>query len=163
MQINMDLPFKLLFVFLLEIQVCFARQEVNPARQIISQYKIVFNDPLKKIPVPYSVDAPMLENGFTGVAISGQPEKQVCHLARNDFWRLKSSLNHSFPAVLGKLEIDIPGFSGKKIGYKRIILEGRAFAADIEFPVTDAVRLTIKNALACPLISTFQVLGAYET
>ncbi|WP_223552342.1 alpha-L-fucosidase, partial [Aestuariivivens sp. NBU2969] len=48
-------------------------------------------------------------------------------------------------------------FSGKKIGYKRIILEGRASATDIEFPATDKVRLKIENALACPLISTFSV------
>ena len=49
--------------------------------------------------------------------------------------------------------------SGKKIGYKRIILEGRASAKDIDFPATNAVRLKIDNALACPLISTFQVIG----
>ncbi|MCY1719396.1 alpha-L-fucosidase [Prolixibacteraceae bacterium Z1-6] len=50
-------------------------------------------------------------------------------------------------------------FSGRKIGFKRIVLEGRASAADVEFPATDAVRLKINNALACPLISTFQVIG----
>ncbi len=50
-------------------------------------------------------------------------------------------------------------FSGKKIGYKRIILEGRASAMDIKFPAADAVRLNIENALASPLISTFQVVG----
>lgn len=49
--------------------------------------------------------------------------------------------------------------SGKKIGYKRITPEGRASAKDIEFPATDGVRLKIENALACPLISTFQVIG----
>lgn len=51
--------------------------------------------------------------------------------------------------------------SGKKIGYKRIIYEGRVSAKDIEFPATDGVRLKINNALACPLISTFQVIGKY--
>ncbi|MDX1284861.1 MAG: discoidin domain-containing protein, partial [Draconibacterium sp.] len=49
--------------------------------------------------------------------------------------------------------------SGKKIGYKRIILEGRASASDIEFPACDGVRLKIEDALACPLISTIQVIG----
>lgn len=49
--------------------------------------------------------------------------------------------------------------SGKKIGYKRIILEGRVAAKDIKFPACDAVRLNINNALECPLISTFQVIG----
>lgn len=50
-------------------------------------------------------------------------------------------------------------FSGKKIGYKRIILEGRASAADIKFPSSDGVRLRIENALACPLINTFSIIG----
>lgn len=50
-------------------------------------------------------------------------------------------------------------FTGKKIGYKRIILEGRASASNITFPETDRVRLKIDRALACPLISTFQIIG----
>ena len=53
-------------------------------------------------------------------------------------------------------------FSGQKIGYKRIILEGRASAKDIKFPETNGVRLKIKNALACPLISTFHVVENIE-
>ena len=51
-------------------------------------------------------------------------------------------------------------FSGKLIGYKRIILEGRASALDIKFPAADGVRLKVENALASPLISTFQVVGS---
>jgi alpha-L-fucosidase len=50
-------------------------------------------------------------------------------------------------------------FSGKYIGYKRVILEGRASAKDIEFPATDGVRLKVENAMASPLISTFQIVG----
>lgn len=50
-------------------------------------------------------------------------------------------------------------FSGKHIGYKRIILEGRASAKDFEFPATDGVRLKVDNAMASPLISTFQVVS----
>lgn len=50
-------------------------------------------------------------------------------------------------------------FSGSKIGYKRIILEGRASAVDIKFPASDGVRLIIENALACPLINTFSIIG----
>lgn len=50
-------------------------------------------------------------------------------------------------------------FSGKKIGYKRIILEGSASASDMDFPASDAIRLKINHALACPLISTFQIIG----
>lgn len=50
-------------------------------------------------------------------------------------------------------------FTGRKIGYQRIILAGRASVANIKFPETDGVRLKIDQALACPLISTFQILG----
>ncbi|MEA1876849.1 MAG: alpha-L-fucosidase [Bacteroidota bacterium] len=50
-------------------------------------------------------------------------------------------------------------FSGSMIGYKRIILEGRASASDIKFPASDGVRLKINQALTCPLISTIQVVG----
>lgn len=75
-------------------------------------------------------------------------------------------------------------FAGKKIGYKRIILEGRSAAPALSFnegnidvlkiktegkaqpgtgkltlPVADAVRLKIISAQACPLINNFQVVG----
>ena len=88
-------------------------QKVNSlAKQIISKHKVIYTQPPKKIPVPSSVDAPMLGNGYTGIAISGPPQKQVYYIARNDFWRLKHGYNMSFPAVLGKLEIALPGLEG---------------------------------------------------
>jgi len=37
-------------------------------------------------------------------------------------------------------------------------MEGRASAANIQFPAADGVRLKIENALACPLLSTFSVI-----
>jgi alpha-L-fucosidase len=79
-----------------------------------------------------------------------------------------------------------PVATGKTIGYKRIILEGHALTDNlkfkegdinvnamvkakgrkavapkvkVQFPVTDGVRLNIDQAQACPLISTFQVIG----
>lgn len=88
------------------------RAEDEPSRDIISRYSAVFTKPPARIPSNVSVDAPMMGNGFTGVAIAGKPEKQTYYLARNDFWRLKSSYNESFPAVLGKIEIDIPELDG---------------------------------------------------
>jgi alpha-L-fucosidase len=72
-------------------------------------------------------------------------------------------------------------FSGKTIGYKRIILEGHSTApalafnegnidvlklkengaehGKVTFPVADAVRLKITSAKACPLINNFQIVG----
>lgn len=53
----------------------------------------------------------------------------------------------------------IPAFSGRKIGYKRIILAGRESARDIQFPIADAVRLVILKAGSSPLINNFQVIS----
>jgi len=93
----------LLFVF-----SCNPSDQRASPDELIGKHKAIFTEPPEKIPVPHSVDAPMLGNGYTGVALSGAPEKQVYYFSRNDFWRLKSSLNESYPAVLGKLEIVFP-------------------------------------------------------
>ena len=53
-------------------------------------------------------------------------------------------------------------FAGKKIGYKRIILKGRSSAMRTVIPATDRVRLKITNALACPLINNFKVIGSMK-
>jgi len=103
--------FLLSILLIVQFNSCL-QSEIYPAEMIIRKHKVIFTKPPQKIPVPYSVDAPMLGNGYTGVAISGNPEKQVYYLARNDFWRLKNAYNQSFPAVLGKLEIIIPGLKG---------------------------------------------------
>jgi len=77
-----------------------------------------------------------------------------------------------------------PVFAGKKIGYKRIILEGRsatpALAFDegnidihklkeappqggkLKLPIADAVRLKVRKAKACPLINNFQIIAGKE-
>ncbi|MDF7799842.1 alpha-L-fucosidase [Pontiellaceae bacterium B1224] len=53
-------------------------------------------------------------------------------------------------------------FSGERIGYKRIILAGYGSERKMKIPATNKVRLKIKSALACPLISTFQVVGEMD-
>lgn len=80
----------------------------SPAEGIVGKHTIRFTAPPEHIPSQCSVDAPLLGNGSTGVALSGSPEAQVFYVARNDFWRLKSALDESFPLVLGKVEISIP-------------------------------------------------------
>lgn len=82
-----------------------AAAQVHPAKQIVSQYRNIFNAPPAKTPATVAVDAPLLGNGYTAAAIGGPPEAQHYYLARNDFWRLKSGFNESFPAVLGRLSI----------------------------------------------------------
>lgn len=85
-------------------------QELTEA--IIGKHTIVFTEPPTRIPNRNSVDAPLLGNGFTGIALAGSPEKQIFYVARNDFWRLKSALDESYPLVLGKIELLMPALEG---------------------------------------------------
>jgi alpha-L-fucosidase 2 len=103
-------------------------REDSGAKQVISKHRVIYTKPPGRIPVPHSVDAPLLGNGYTGVAISGQPEKQVYYLARNDFWRLKHGYQESFPAVLGKLEISIPGLEGSSYLVEQDLYEAKTWA-----------------------------------
>lgn len=79
---------------------------------IIGKHTIRFTAPPERIPSQCSVDAPLLGNGSTGVALAGTPDAQVFYVARNDFWRLKSALDESFPLVLGKIELSVPELKG---------------------------------------------------
>ncbi|MDR3260295.1 MAG: hypothetical protein LBT78_00515, partial [Tannerella sp.] len=76
------------------------KQPADRARQvasIVGKHVVRFTKPASRIPAKISVDAPLLGNGFTGVALSGDPDSQVFYVARNDFWRLKSLDNESYP------------------------------------------------------------------
>ncbi|MDR1492886.1 MAG: hypothetical protein LBT05_09220 [Planctomycetaceae bacterium] len=83
-------------------------QQIPSAESIISKHTIKYAQPPKRIPANHSVDAPLLGNGYVGIAVSGAPEKQVFYAARNDFWRLKSLHRHGYPAVLGMIELNLP-------------------------------------------------------
>lgn len=72
----------------------------------------IFEAPPQRIPSHYSVDAPLLGNGSMGVALSGPPERLTFHLNRNDFWRLVSAHNESFPAIAGRVELSVPALKG---------------------------------------------------
>jgi hypothetical protein len=79
---------------------------------IVGKHVIRFTKPAERIPSQFSVFAPLLGNGFSGVALSGKPEHQVFYAARNDFWRLKHGHSEAYPAVLGKIELNIPQLEG---------------------------------------------------
>ncbi|WP_133995703.1 glycosyl hydrolase family 95 catalytic domain-containing protein [Dinghuibacter silviterrae] len=72
----------------------------------------MFKTPPVQTPSDVSVDGPLLGNGFIAAAMAGPPDSQTYFLARNDFWRLTSAYNESFPAVLGKLQILVPSLKG---------------------------------------------------
>lgn len=101
-------------LFLLSHLLSGCEQQVgdNLPESIIRKHVVRFTEPPKRIPGRHSVDAPLLGNGFTGVALSGPPEAQTFYVARNDFWRLKSALDESYPLVLGKIELSMPRLKG---------------------------------------------------
>lgn len=105
---------KYLFITLTIISSLFNSCDVEKkqALDIVDKYVIHFNEPPKNIPSIFSVDAPLLGNGSTGVAIAGNPDSTVFYVARNDFWRLKSGYDEPSPLVLGKVEINIPELRG---------------------------------------------------
>ncbi len=123
---------KLYIIFFLFCTVCgvIGRSKYyrRDASTVVSKYSIIFNEPPSHIPSTYSVDAPLLGNGSTGVAISGAPEKQVYYLARNDFWRLTESYNESFPCVLGKMELGMPAFEGATYQVEQDLFTGTTYS-----------------------------------
>jgi hypothetical protein len=82
------------------------------AETLVGRHVVRFTQPPQRIPSKVSVDAPLLGNGYMGIALSGNPEHQVFYVARNDFWRLKHGHNESYPAVSGKMELSIPQLKG---------------------------------------------------
>ena len=51
-------------------------------------------------------------NGFTGVAIGGNPDHLVFYVSRNDFWRLKSAHDETYPLVLSRIALEFPSLEG---------------------------------------------------
>lgn len=104
----------------------------SKVKDLLLKHQIVFSAAPKHIPAPHSVDAPLLGNGYTGVAISGAPEKQVYYIARNDFWRLKNGYNESFPAVLGKIEIEIPELAEASYHVEQDLYEAKTYSSFVK-------------------------------
>jgi alpha-L-fucosidase 2 len=94
---------------------------------LVSKYKIDFNEPPTHIPSTYSIDAPLLGNGSTGVAISGAPEKQIFYLSGNDYWRLRQLYYESFPCNLGKPEPIMPAYKDGKYHVEQDLFAGTTY------------------------------------
>ena len=93
-------------LILLIVSCCSRNQDFLP------DHVARFEEPPQRIPSRFSVDAPLLGNGYMGVAMSGSPERLAFYLNRNDFWRLVSAHDESFPAIAGRLELAVPALEG---------------------------------------------------
>ena len=58
----------------------------DSALSIVGRYRAEFTAPPKRIPTDRSVDAPLLGNGDTLVALGGGPEKLQFYINKNDLW-----------------------------------------------------------------------------
>lgn len=88
------------------------KTETDEVREIIERQEILFCEAPMAIPSYNSTDAPLLGNGYTGIAIGGPPQEQTFYISRNDFWRLESAYDGSFPLSLGMLKISSPSLVG---------------------------------------------------
>lgn len=110
-------------------------------QEIVSRQQVVFNAPPSKIPVPYATDAILLGNGSVAAALAGQPNQQRYYITRNDFWRLKSAYDESFPCLLGTLTLDIPELEGAAYSVRQDLWTASSIA---DFTKNDT-RVTIKS------------------
>ena len=99
-------------ILAMSIIVSCHKGKTSEVEGILRRQEVCFSEPPKRIPSPCSVDAPLMGNGFTGVALSGPPEALVFHLARNDFWRLRSAHDETWPLVLGLVKLKVPELEG---------------------------------------------------
>ena len=146
------------FVLLCLVLMSFApsHRDDDCVEEILRKHVIHFTEPPKRIPSQHSVDAPLLGNGYTGVALSGTSDDFVFRFARNDFWRLKSSYGHSFPLVLGKVVLSMPQMKGASyeieqklydaVTSARFKKEGRIVTCDVYVSATkDIMVVEITN------------------
>ena len=79
------------------------------AEAVIAPLAVVFDKPPARIPSDTSVDAPLLGNGYVGVAVGAGPGHLDFHLARNDFWRLKTGYQECMPKTFGRFSLRFKG------------------------------------------------------
>ena len=117
-----------IIVFLAAVMLAVSCGHETEVETILRGHVIYFNEPSQRIPSQCSVDAPLLGNGYTGVALSGTPDSFVFRFARNDFWRLKSSYNDSYPLVLGKVVLSVPELEGASYDVEQHLYDATTYA-----------------------------------
>ena len=117
-----------IIVFLAAVMLAVSCGHETEVETILRGHVIYFNEPSQRIPSQCSVDAPLLGNGYTGVALSGTPDSFVFRVARNDFWRLKSSYNDSYPLVLGKVVLSVPELEGASYDVEQHLYDATTYA-----------------------------------
>lgn len=96
------------FFVLLVCCACVAGQE---GEMIVSRHKAVFNRPPEKTPANCAVDGPLLGNGDTLAALSGNSGKISFHIGKNDLWIMKAE-GKSRPQPLAQIDLCFAEMTG---------------------------------------------------
>ena len=83
----------------------------DAALGIVATHKAVFITPPISTPHQSAVDAPLMGNGDTLVALGGQPEQLRFYISKSDLWIMRSD-EQSHPVPLARLDLDLPEFQG---------------------------------------------------
>lgn len=117
----------------------------SDSETIVSRHKAVFTKPPVNIPSAGAVDAPLLGNGDTLVAIGGGPGKLQFYLNKNDLWTLNS--HGGSPRPLARLDLVFPELQDASYHMEQDLLtavttgcfekEGRSLALETGVMATD--------------------------
>jgi hypothetical protein len=114
-----------------------------PAPARVGKYLAVFTAPPKQIPSRFAVDAPLLGNGDTLVALGGGPAKLQFYINKNDLWVMKRKMG-SHPVPLARLDLDVPELQGASYRIEQDLLRGITTGRFEK----DGKTLTIETAVA---------------
>ena len=98
-------------LFLIALCLPLVMQAGETPLGIVGGHQAVFTTPPVKIPSDCSVDAPLMGNGDTLVALGGGPDKLRFHISKNDLWVMRAD-DGSHPVPLARLDLDLPGLQG---------------------------------------------------
>jgi alpha-L-fucosidase 2 len=95
----------LAIVTLLGLPLASTAQTAQSSNEIlVSRHKAVFTQPPVNIPSSGAVDAPLMGNGDTLVAIGGAPDKLQFYVSKNDLW----DLQRGSPRPLARIGLVFP-------------------------------------------------------
>ena len=94
------------------------------ATEVVARHGARWTAPGERIPWGSAVDAPLLGNGDVAVAIGGTVGRVRFHLAKNDFWRLRSQYGEAGPRPFGELEVAVEGMDAAEFSVEQRFVDG---------------------------------------
>jgi len=93
------------------------------SKQIVSQYKGLFNKPPERVPSFHVVDGPITGNGDIGLTVSGPPERQRYWISKSDFWKSGPDFHQCGPSLIGGIDVRIDTLKDASYHIEQILYE----------------------------------------